>query len=343
VNLLEISRELQCVCPPGSEQIKVNGISSLESATEDTISFVVSAKYSSQAQQSKAGVLLVVPGTVFENKVCLEVNDPYLAYARVAQLFEDTTPPFGAGISSEAVISETAQIADTASVGPKAVIGERVLLGPNTQVGACCVIEPGVVIGHDCRIDSGAIIRRNVHIGDRVIIQSNAVIGSEGFGNARDGHVFVRIPCFGAVIIEDDAEIGAGTTIDRGNFEPTIIGKGTRIDNQVMIAHNVEIGENTAIAAQAGLSGSTTVGKRVIIAGQAGFAGHFSIGDDAFIGAKAGVSKAVEAGQKITGYPARDLMQMRRVEAAQLQLPAMLKEFKKLKSIVEKLQNENDG
>jgi UDP-3-O-[3-hydroxymyristoyl] glucosamine N-acyltransferase len=172
-----------------------------------------------------------------------------------------------------------------------------------------------------------------------VIIQSGAVIGSDGFGNANDGPVYRRIPAFGNVVIEDDVDIGANTTVDRGNFEPTTIRRGVKIDNLVHVAHNVIIGEDTAIAAQTGISGSTKIGNRVIIAGQAGFVGHITIGDGSFIGAKAGISKSVAPGEKVTGYPARDFMTMRRIEAAQASLPALLKEIKQMKKEIDQLKN----
>jgi UDP-3-O-[3-hydroxymyristoyl] glucosamine N-acyltransferase len=218
-----------------------------------------------------------------------------------------------------------------AHVGPGSIIGGNCTIGDRTVIAAGCVIEKNVTIAEDCRIDSGVIIRSNTLIGSRVIIQSGTVIGSDGFANARraDGS-WVHIPCFGKVIIEDDVQIGANVTIDRGNFEPTIIRRGCRLDNLIQVAHNVEIGENCAIAAQVGISGSTIFGKRVLVGGQAGFAGHISIGDDSFVGAQSGVSKSVDPGNKITGTPARDLMSVRRTEVAQTKLPELLKDVKKL-------------
>ncbi|GBU20780.1 UDP-3-O-(3-hydroxymyristoyl)glucosamine N-acyltransferase [Fibrobacteres bacterium R8-0-B4] len=322
----------------GGRDAEVAGITSPESATAEHITFVSDSKYADQAKACAAVAVIVKKGAAFPEKVCLEVDDPYIGYALTAQLFEDVTPLFGEGVHPSAIVDKTAIIDKTASVGPGTVIGADVQIGAKCRIGANCVIERGVSVGESTRIDSGAIIRYGAKIGSRVIIQSGAVLGSDGFGNARgkDG-VFVRIPCFGNVVVEDDADIGAGTTIDRGNFEPTVIGKGVKLDNLIHIAHNVTIGENTAIAAQTGISGSTKVGKRVIIAGQVGFVGHINIGDDSFIGAKAGVSKDVDPGANITGYPARDFMTMRRIEASSSRLPDLLKEFKKLKEEVEEL------
>jgi UDP-3-O-[3-hydroxymyristoyl] glucosamine N-acyltransferase len=341
VKLSEIATRIGAALPNGCDA-EVAGIASPESATGEHITFVSAPKYADRAKTCAAVAVIVKKGGAFPEKPCLEVDDPYVGYAVVAQLFEDVTPLFGEGVHPSAIIDKTAVIDRTSSIGPGTVIGAGVQIGANCRIGANCVIERGVIIGESTRVDSGAIIRYGAKIGSRAVIQSGAVIGSDGFGNARgkDG-VFVRIPCFGNVVIEDDADIGAGTTIDRGNFEPTVIGKGVKLDNLVHIAHNVTVGENTAIAAQTGISGSTKVGKRVIIAGQVGFVGHINIGDDSFVGAKAGVSKDVDPGANVTGYPARDIMTIRRIEASSGRLPELLKEVKKLREEVDGLKNLN--
>jgi UDP-3-O-[3-hydroxymyristoyl] glucosamine N-acyltransferase len=338
VKLSEIATRIGAELPKGCGDTEIAGLAAPESADGGHITFVSDPKYMEQAKASAAAAVIVKKGGAFPEKVCLEVDDPYVGYAIAAQLFEDITPLFGEGVHPAAIVDRTATVDKTASVGPGTIIGANARVGANCRLGANCVIERDVVVGEATRIDSGAIIRYGTRIGARVIIQSGAVIGSDGFGNARgkDG-VFTRIPCFGNVVVEDDADIGAGTTIDRGNFEPTVIGKGVKLDNLIHIAHNVAIGENSAVAAQTGISGSTKVGKRVIIAGQAGFVGHINIGDDSFVGAKAGVSKNVEPGTNVTGYPARDIMTMRRIEAASSRLPDLLKEVKKLREKVDEL------
>lgn len=337
MRLSEIVRSLGIPLPEGVADEEIAAIQSPELAGDNDIVFLSNPRLSDDIIKSGARFVITSPGQQFEGKICLEVPDPYAGYARVAQLFENHEPVFGGGIAPSAIIDPSAGLDDSVSVGPGTVIGAGVNVGARSRIGARCVIEKGSSIGSDCRIDSGAIIRSDTEIGNRVIIQSGAVIGSDGFGNARENGVFIRIPVFGKVIIHDDADIGAGTTIDRGNFEPTVIGKGVKLDNLIHIAHNVSIDEHTAIAAQTGISGSTRVGKRVIIAGQAGFVGHITIGDDAFVGAKAGVSKEVQPAAKITGYPARDLMTMRRIEAAQTSLPQLVKEVKQLRKEVESL------
>jgi UDP-3-O-[3-hydroxymyristoyl] glucosamine N-acyltransferase len=343
VKLDRIARHLGCSCDPENADVEIRGIADPHDADEHSITFVANPRYLPLAEASRAAAVIVRPGCPVAGKILLEVKDPYLGFALVAQLFEDHRPLFGTAVHPTSSIDKSATIHKTVCTGPYCVIGKECRIGRGTVLGAHCVVEQGCVIGEDCRIDSGAIIRRRCVIGNRVIIQSGAVIGGEGFGNARhDDGTWERIPSFGAVVIEDEAEIGANTTIDRGTFSPTIIGRGVKIDNLVMAAHNVTIGDHTAIAAQAGISGSTQIGRRVMIGGQAGFAGHIAIGDDAFVGAQAGVAKDVGNGEKVTGSPARGLIAERRVEAAQLQLPGLLKEIKQLKIEVAELRERLD-
>jgi UDP-3-O-[3-hydroxymyristoyl] glucosamine N-acyltransferase len=337
VKLSRIAAELGCVSAPGLADIDISGIADPKDATGRMLTFVSNPKYQALAEQSNACAVITGKGRPVAGKISLEVDDPYAGFAKIALLFEDRALLFGDRLHPTAVIHSSAIVHETAHVGPHSVIGKGCRIGKGTVVGANCVIENGTVVGDDCRIDSGAVVRRNCTIGNRVIIQSCAVIGGEGFGNAREGDRWLRIPSFGTVVIEDDAEIGACTTIDRGTFGPTVIGKGVKLDNLIMVAHNVTIGENTAVAAQTGFAGSTHIGKRVIVGGQAGFAGHIDIEDDVFIGAQAGVAKGVPAGAKFTGAPARDFMTMRRIEAAQLSLPELVKEVRRLRKELEEV------
>lgn len=337
MKLSDIAHILDCPVPHGTDDTEILNISSLEKSDRQSITFLSNEKYLNGAHESKAAAIIVKKGTVVDGKVNLSVDDPYVGYARVSQLFEDANPIYDGPVHPTAIIDTSATVDPTVYVGPGTVVGKGCVIREHTVIGANCVIENKSTIGNHCRIDSGVVIRRESVIGNRVVIQSGTVIGSEGFGNAVDNGTFVRITCFGNVIIEDDVEIGANVTVDRGNFDPTIIRKGVRIDNLVMLAHNVDVGEHSAMAAQVGISGSTKIGKGVLLAGQAGLAGHLKIGDGAFVGAKAGISKDVEPGGRVTGYPARDFMKMRRIEAAQLSLPEMRKEVKRLRNEIEQL------
>jgi UDP-3-O-[3-hydroxymyristoyl] glucosamine N-acyltransferase len=342
VKLSAIAQLIGAIAPPGTADIEIDGIASPGNATERHITFLNKNSFTEAIAASRCAAVLVRKGVSVPGKVCIETDDPYVGYARVAQAFEDLTPLWGAGIAPSAFIDSTASLHASSSVGPLSAIGAKVSIGASCRIGARCVIERGVTIGDHCRIDAGAVIKANTIIGNRVIIQSGAVIGSDGFGNAREKGRFVRIPCFGNVVIEDDVDIGACTTVDRGNFEQTIIHRGSKIDNLVQIAHNVVIGDDTAIAAQVGISGSTHIGKRVMVGGQAGFVGHIEIGDDSFVNAQAGVSKGVGPGSKITGCPAREFMTMRRIEAAEGELPELLKEVRRLRKEVEALKGNNN-
>lgn len=337
MNLEKIAEVVGSKVLDSERTIEIESVKDFENADSTSITFISDKKYLEMAEVSKASAVLVPNGITVKGKVCLSVKDPYLAYAKVARLFEDLTPVFGNGIHKTAIVDPSVSFDSDVSVGPLTVIGRNSKIGKNSQVAASAVIENDVVIGKDCRIDSSVVIRSGTIIGDRVIIQSGSIIGSEGFGNAMEDGKFVRIPCFGNVVIEDDVEIGASVTIDRGNFIATKIGKGTRIDNLVMIAHNVIVGENAAMAAQVGISGSTKIGNNVILAGQAGLAGHLNIGDGAFVGAQGGVLKDVEPGDKVAGYPARSLMLTRRIEQHTLKLPSMSKDLKAVKKEIESI------
>ena len=339
MKLSVIASSLGCEKPLGASDIEISRISSPEEADKQSITFIADPRYQEVVERSAAGAVLVRKGNSLTGKICLEVDDPYCAFAKTSQFFESQAPLFEGPIHPSACIHDSARIHETACVGPFSVIGKACVIGQGTIIGAHCVIENGSTIGSQCRIDSGAIIRKECRVSDRVIIQSGAVIGSEGFGNARENGVWIRIASFGNVIIEEGAEIGAGTMVDRGTLGSTIIGKGVKIDNLCHIAHNVEIGENCGICAQTGISGSTKIGKRVGIYGQVGMVGHIHVGDDAIIGAKAGISNNVEPKAFMTGYPARNFMTMRRIEAAQQKLPELLKEVRRLRKELEAVKN----
>ena len=337
MKLSAIAQLLGTSLPSGAADVEISGIASPAGAKESEITFLSQKSYRAAVETSGCAAVIVRRGEKIAGKTCIETDDPYVGYARVAQLFEDRRPPFSEGIAATAVVDISAKIGTGTSVGPLTVVGAGVTIGSSCRIGAHCVIERGVHVGDACRIDSGVVIRWDCTIGSRCVIQSGTVIGSDGFGNAREKGAFIRIPCFGSVVIEDDVEIGAGSMVDRGNFESTVIRRGARLDNLVHVAHNVAIGQDTAIAAQTGISGSTSIGDRVLIGGQAGFVGHLEIGDDSFIGAKAGVSKDIKPGEQVTGYPARDIMTLRRIEAAQGSLPEMRREIKRLRAEVDEL------
>ncbi len=341
--LSEIARTLGVELSRDAPDVNITRIGPPELADRESITFLSDPRYEQAVRDCAAVAVLTRKGTGIESKVCLEVEDPYVAYARVASFFEPRPHGTLRGTHPAAFVDPEARVDETAVLAPHCVVMAGCAIGPETYIGPACVIERNCRVGKQCRIHSGAVICRDSSLGDRVIIEPGAVIGSSGFGNAREKGEFTRIPSLGNVVIEDDVWIGANTTIDRASFESTVISRGARLDNLVHIAHNVAVGEHSAMAAQAGVSGSTRIGKRVLVGGQAGFVGHITIGDDAFVGAKAGVSKNVASKAKVTGCPARDLMGMRRIEAAQAQLPRMAKELKRLRKELESIRQSISG
>lgn len=329
----------------GDGELIIRGIKGIAEAGPAEITFLANPKYKPALASTRAAAIIAGEGVAAEAKgvnpqlTFIEVKKPYVAFAKVLGMF---TPPrqFPRGISPLAVVAPNARLGADVAVGPYAVLEEGVVVGDGTVIG------PGVFIGKDSTIGAGCLIyanvsiREGVKIGDRCIIHHGAVIGSDGFGFATDDGVHIKIPQVGGVIIEDDVEVGANTTIDRGTMGDTRIGRGTKIDNLVQIAHNVQIGEGTLIAAQTGIAGSTVVGKYCVFGGQVGVVGHITIGDHAVLAAQAGVSKSVPAGETYFGYPARPIMEVKKNEARISLLEKLYARVKKLESEVERLKGE---
>jgi len=238
-------------------------------------------------------------------RTLLRCKNPYAAFARALSLLHPAPEPT-AGIHPTAVTGSNCEIAVSASIGPYVVLGEGVHIGGRTSVGAGCVIGSGARLGEGCRLHPRVVLYDRTVLGDRVILHAGCVVGSDGFGYAREGREHVKIPQVGRVVLESDVEIGANSTVDRGTLEETRIGRGTKIDNLVQVAHNVVTGEGCILVAQSGISGSTRLGDHVILAGQSGAVGHITIGDGARVGAKSAVTKDVPPGVFVTGHPARE-------------------------------------
>ncbi len=288
----------------GPASFTLSGVAPLSSARADQVSFLDNRKYIDQLEATRAGLVLVSAGHADRrppSTAALVVADPYLAWAKVASLFHPVAP-FAPGCHPTAVL-DGADIDPSASVGALAFVGPGASVGPRSRIGEGTVIGPGVVIGADCRIGPNASLSHAI-LGDRVVLLSGTRLGQEGFGFATTPDGFVSVPQLGRVIVEDDVEIGANTTVDRGSTGDTVIGAGSRLDNLVMIAHNVRMGRCCVVVAQAGISGSTTLGDFVTVAAQAGLTGHLRIGAKARIGAQAGVMSDVGAGLDVVGSPA---------------------------------------
>ena len=292
----------------------VDGIRGLESAGPGDLSFLANPRYRKSAIASRAGALLVSAPASELGHDLLIVADPYFALAELLDLLYPP-PSRSPGVHSTAVVGEGAAIDASARLGPYSVVGE------DSKVAADVELHAHVVIGRDCQIGAGSelfpgvVIYDGVRIGERCRLHSGVVVGSDGFGYAQHDGAHVKLNHVGCVVVEDDVEIGANTTIDRALLDETRIGAGSKVDNLVQIGHNVELGRGCLLIAQAGISGSTRLGDGVIVAGQSGLSGHLKLGDGVQVAAKSAVFKSVEAGKKVAGIPATDASSWLRQQA----------------------------
>lgn len=278
----------------GDTSVEITKIATLSQAGPGDISFCTNPKYLSQLSETKASAVLITEEVLeFCNTNAVVLSNPYMALAQVMELFDKYPKPSGK-IHSKAVIASSAVLGDNITIEANAVIGDNVVIGDDVCIGACATVDAGTIIGDRSVVKNNVSIAYDIVIGSDCIIHQNSVIGCDGFGNARDdGGSWTKIPQLGRVVIHDDVEVGAGTTIDRGAIDDTIIKKGVRIDNLVQIAHNVVIGENTALAGVTAVAGSTTIGNNCLIGGQSAITGHIDICDNAIIGGASNVGKSV--------------------------------------------------
>jgi UDP-3-O-[3-hydroxymyristoyl] glucosamine N-acyltransferase len=317
----------------GPPDLVIRGIAALDRATSQEISFIAQKRYLRLAQQSQAAAFIVSPEWADLPRPLIIVSQPYLAYAQVATLF---APPLRRwpGISDLAFLGPEVESGQEVSIAPLVFIGARARLGDRVTILPGCVIGDEVEIGADSLIYPNVTILEGCRVGERVIIHSGTVIGSDGFGfvPGKTGHV--KIPQLGTVVIEDDVEIGANCTIDRGALGETRVGRGVKIDNLVHLAHNVVVGEHSLLVAQVGISGSVKLGKGVVLGGQAGLVGHIELGDGVQVGAKSGVHHSVPAGQTVSGYPARPQQEFLRIAGHLAKLPEI---YQRLRQVEQKL------
>jgi UDP-3-O-[3-hydroxymyristoyl] glucosamine N-acyltransferase len=337
MKLRDIAARLSCDMS-GDGTIEIFGVAGVENAREGELSFLVNPKYFPQLKHTQASGLIV--GVDFPDSAIplLRHKNPYLAFAKAIELFRqpEKAPP---GVHPTAIVSPEAILGEDVAIGAYSKIGSGASIGNRVQIGSHSVIQAHSVIGEDSVLQSGCVIRQRVRIGKRCIIQSNAVIGSDGFGYAKqeDGSWY-KIIQSGTVVVEDDVEIGAATTIDRATVGETWIGQGTKVDNRVHIGHGCQIGKNCLICAQVGLAGSTRLGDNVILAGQVGAAGHLTIGDGVIAIAQTGIPSSVEPGKTISGSPAIDQRTWLKSSAIHARLPELNKHLRDLERRVRDLE-----
>lgn len=331
MNIKELAELLDGKFCGGDSSIEIRGVNTLRNATEGEASFLTNMKYKDDLTDSAASVILVASNFSDDHangKGLIKVNDPYLAFAHLQRHFHPS--PLSSGERHPtAAIDPAASLADDVDVGPHVVIEEDVTVGSGTIIHAGSVIEKGVSIGQCCIIHARAVVSYGSLLGDRVILQSGAVIGSDGFGYAWSGKEHLKIPQTGRVVLEDDVEVGANSSIDRGALGDTIIRQGVKLDNLVQVGHNVEIGPYSIMASQAGISGSTTLGAGCQVGGQAGVAGHLIIGDGVKLAGKTGVLSNLDAGGTYAGYPAMPHRTWLKVSALMLRLPEIWNQIRK--------------
>ena len=326
----------------GSGEVLISGVNSIANAREGELSFVLTSAQG-DLLDSTAASCVVVPKDINRpfNGSLIKTEYPSVAISRIIGFLMPDKIPHPKGIDPSVIVAKTAVLGKNVSIGPYAVIEEGVSIDDNTVVYSFCYIGKNSKIGKDCIIYPNVIIREEIILKDRVIIHPGSVIGSDGFGydTLTDG-THVKIPQLGVVIIEDDVEIGSCVTIDRARFDKTVIGRGTKIDNLVQIAHNVIMGPNCIVAAQSGISGSSQIGRNVVFGGQVGVADHLKIGDFVIAGAKTGISRSFPtAGTVLFGYPARRVEKARDIIACTGLLPKLFERVRALESKIKELEN----
>jgi len=321
----------------GDATLEISGISSLDEAGEGEITFIANSKYLAKAKKTKASAIIVSNKMEGIDKPLIITDNPYLAYAKIVTLFHQHVHPMW-GIDKSALIGEGTRIGKEVSIYPFVVIGKDVTISDRVVIYPHTFIGDGTSIGEETTIYSNVSIREHCRIGRKVIIHSGTVIGSDGFGFAPDGKRYYKIPQVGIVQIDDDVEIGANNTIDRGALGKTWIKRGVKTDNLVHIAHNVVVGEDTLLVAQVGVSGSTKIGNHVTLAGQVGVVGHIEIGDNTIVGSKTGVSGSVPANTIVSGYPHMPHRQWLKSSRCYPLLPQMRKILNKLEKKVKMLE-----
>lgn len=338
----EIARMLEAELI-GPAETEVSGTNFLERATESELAFVGCRKNASRIDATQARVLIVP--TDLQDVAAADGARSYILVDnpedRFLQIALHISPP---GRDSFRGISLQAAIAESATIGPNTTVHPFAVIGDDAVIGEDCVIGPGAVIGRDCqvgdntRIDAQAVLYAGVRVGSDVTINAGTVLGAEGFGYNTVNGRHKRLPHVGNVIIEDDVEIGACTTVDRAKMGSTVIGTGTRIDNQVMVGHNCQIGPHNLLVSQVGLAGSCSTGAYVVLAGQAGIADHVHLGDGAIVGAKSGVHRDMPGGKTYLGSPATEAAEQARIVTSLRRLPQMRKTIKELQEQVATLQ-----
>jgi len=327
----------------GDEEVRVSNVSKIEEGKPGTLAFLATLKYENYIYNTKASIVLVNRDFVPKEKInstLIKVDDAYQAFASLLDLYVQSKMLTKVGIEQPSFIDESTTYGENIYVGAFAYVGKNSKIGKNVKIYPQVHIGDNVTIGDNCTLYAGVKIYDDIVVGNNCVLHANAVIGADGFGFApQEDGTYNKIPQIGNVILEDNVDIGANSTIDCGTMGSTIIRKGAKIDNLVQIGHNCDVGENTVIAAQTGLAGTTRVGKNCKFGGQVGLAGHLTIGDNVLIGAKSGVPKSVKSDKIIFGSPAFEIKDAMKSMSIYKNLPKLRQEVIQLQKEIKEIKN----
>ncbi|UCG33449.1 MAG: UDP-3-O-(3-hydroxymyristoyl)glucosamine N-acyltransferase [Phycisphaerales bacterium] len=327
----------------GPATLPIGGVNTVIDAREDEITWVRGDEFRKKLETSRAGAVVVSPSFGATPMPAVLCEDPELGFLRILERFAPPIPRPPVGIDPAARVAENVTLGGAVAIGPHVVIGERAEIGDRTVLHAGVFVGPDTTVGADCELWAGVVVRERCRLGNRVIIHPNAVIGADGFGYHFTEGRHQKIPQIGSVRIEDDVEIGANSCIDRAKFGVTVIGQGTKIDNLVQVAHNVQIGTHCVLAGQVGLSGSVRLGRYVVLGGQAGVADHIGLGDGVRVAATSLVMRSFPAGKTIGGSPAKEHRDWLREEVQLRRLPEWVAALKDLTRRIERLERAADN
>jgi UDP-3-O-[3-hydroxymyristoyl] glucosamine N-acyltransferase len=320
----------------------IRGVATLDEAGPHDLSFFTNPRYRERAARTRAGALLVAPGSGIVGPALLEVAEPYLALARILDLLHPIERP-PAGIAPTAHLAPDATLGRDVHVGPFAVIGEGACLADRVVVSAGCIVERGASVGADSVLMPGVVLYPGTQVGERCLIHAGVVLGADGYGFATSAGRHHKVPQLGRVVVEDDVEIGANSTVDRGTLGETVIGAGSKLDDQVMVGHGARLGRACLLAGQSGVAGSAELGDHVTLAGQSGVAGHLRVASGTVVAAKSAVLSDVDPGGFVAGVPAMPHMRWKRIQASLAELPELRRELGRLRARVAALERDAGG
>jgi len=329
----------------GDAETQVSDVSSLKKTRPETVTFLGDAREIHQLTEIQASVVLI-PENCDVSKIetpavaLIQTADPFKCWVGLVEKFRSNPDGLASGIAPTAQVDPTAQLGEGVSVGPNAIIGAGCQIGDRCRIHAGVTLGPNVILGDDCELHPQVVIYAGCELKNRVGVHANSVIGADGFGYRFEAGQFVKLPHYGRVVLEDDVEVGACSTIDRGMIDDTVIGQGTKIDNQVMIAHNCEIGKHNIVVSQVGLAGSVTTGDYCRFGGQVGIADHVHIGEKSSLMARSGVYKDMPAGETSGGSPALPVDEWKKILMATLKLPELRQTVRQMQKQIDRVEKQ---